>query len=570
MVHRVVSGGASEPSDLVAAGSARCSFDPTRDNAPRHALSLWDSRGGAPNSWTSAAAIGCADRLVSRSCRAPEADDRLDGDALLAACCAAGHARNRTCNRTGVVTPLRASAKSDLASPLRSSLVAAAEARKPSSSGTSRQPLAAGSRAATAVAASAMASRPQATGKGCSWSDGCCVRHCRASPSCWRPVNSSSGSSSDGSSGSVMLATAQARVYPRGMSVCGFRADCPFLSSKHTCVPTTPQAAASLLSQPSGCWIRHTPPHVGEESCGAATARWDSHRFASSLARHGATTVHFVGDSLAAQQWRTLLCAELANIPLDELAKAPCTNWDVVRTAQRARSGDGSRSSTRPICVRIREVSEGVGSAAKRLPLRACFTRGERMASVLEAADEITRAAQAANDPPCVLVLSSFAHEPNVSEATHVNDLLRWMHRTGPSGLPLLSSRADTFVWRTREVSHYGQDGAFAGLERHGCQPVTAARREALSLRSALGVELQAALQAAGIGLIDGAASTADAHRAHQLVCGEDGDKGTYYDCRHFCTPGPVQAWNMALVDGLLELPPARPRRIPISVQGSP
>ena len=100
-------------------------------------------------------------------------------------------------------------------------------------------------------------------------------------------------------------------------------------------------------------------------------------------------------------------------------------------------------------------------------------------------------------------------------------------------------------IWRTRGASHYGPRG-FQGFERRGCHALTAAERA--ELENSLGAAEHHELRETGVRLLDGNVGTLDAQLAHPLSCA-GGDKGNYYDCRHFCQPGPVEWWNRALLD---------------------
>ena len=56
------------------------------------------------------------------------------------------------------------------------------------------------------------------------------------------------------------------------------------------------------------------------------------------------------------------------------------------------------------------------------------------------------------------------------------------------------------------------------------------------------------ALTRANVASFNGAAATVDAHTAHPLRCGDS----PFYDCRHFCQPGPLDQWNAQLIRLLL------------------
>eukprot|EP00966_Prymnesium_polylepis_P122439 2830215-Prymnesium_polylepis.1 len=101
-----------------------------------------------------------------------------------------------------------------------------------------------------------------------------------------------------------------------------------------------------------------------------------------------------------------------------------------------------------------------------------------------------------------------------------------------------------------RDSDHYGPMG-FRSKTRKACQPLGDDQRAAL-LGSVRGLD-RTALRRAGIGLLDGNIGTLDAHEAHPVVCVAPTvyREGAFYDCRHFCQPGPIDLWNARLLEEL-------------------
>ena len=55
-----------------------------------------------------------------------------------------------------------------------------------------------------------------------------------------------------------------------------------------------------------------------------------------------------------------------------------------------------------------------------------------------------------------------------------------------------------------------------------------------------------------GVEVLNGGAATCGAHAAHPMVCGGGaGGNASFWDCRHFCQPGPVDLWNEQLLDAI-------------------
>ena len=103
-------------------------------------------------------------------------------------------------------------------------------------------------------------------------------------------------------------------------------------------------------------------------------------------------------------------------------------------------------------------------------------------------------------------------------------------------------------VWRTREAEHFGASGWQGATLQGACPVATAAQRAALagSLDAARADELRRAR----VLVYDGARATVDAHAAHPHQ-GCVGLNGSYADCRHYCQPGPIDAWNAQLISTL-------------------
>ena len=112
-------------------------------------------------------------------------------------------------------------------------------------------------------------------GDDCARQKGCCERHPKM-PSCVPRFNA-----------------LQQRVYPQR---CSYALDCPFVI--HHCVPT----ASKELGR-HNCWSPEMPPgRVAPTDC---QVQWDHARFERVFRGR---SVYLIGDSMADQQWRSLLC----------------------------------------------------------------------------------------------------------------------------------------------------------------------------------------------------------------------------------------------------------------------
>ena len=314
----------------------------------------------------------------------------------------------------------------------------------------------------------------------------------------------------------------QRAVYP-ALSSCSASLSCP-LFQPHRCVPLTADDGPR-----HSCWLRHMePPLVEAADC---DVNWREHGLTSKLLRAmNGSALYMIGDSMAEQQWRSLLCLLSDRINQRQMA-------GLAKQLQRR----GFKLIGTELCADVAGIT------------RVCTVR----AAYLEQVE--AEAARRGALPGTVLLLSAHAHEANRTEQSMVRDLVRWRRRQ-PAG----SIRA-RIIWRTRGADHYGDSG-FSGLRREPCHAASAAQRVRLA-SSALDAE-GSALRENDIGLLDAGPASVGAHRAHPIVCA----RGSYYDCLHFCTPGPVEHWNRALANMLVRAPPEtrtdgaplkRPRLLP-------
>ena len=276
--------------------------------------------------------------------------------------------------------------------------------------------------------------------------------------------------------------------------------DCPFINSKHRCVQGK-----------FGCGNQNiTPPMVGAASC---STHWSSSEFAAAL---GGRSLYFVGDSLAAQQWKSLLCAEAARLTSESRAA-------VVRAT--------SEAIPKSTCGVLRWLApSGLVTA------RICYQRTSSTPAALQSATQLV----SHSGPRDVLLLSSApGHEANLTQTEAVRMLVGWRQSVRHPSPPRV-------VWRTQEASHYGERGWQGVSETRGCYPLSTAQRE--RLLSPLAAADFDALTRADVASFNGAAATVDAHTAHPLRCGDS----PFYDCRHFCQPGPLDQWNAQLIRLLL------------------
>lgn len=275
--------------------------------------------------------------------------------------------------------------------------------------------------------------------------------------------------------------------------------DCPFINSKHRCVQGK-----------FGCGNQSLrPPVVGAASC---STRWSSSEFAAAL---GGRSLYFVGDSLAAQQWKSLLCAEAARLTSGSRAA-------VARAT--------SESIPKSTCgVLLWQAPIGLITA------RICYQRTSSTVAALQSATQLVSRSR----PRDVLLLSSAPGHENLTQTEAVRMLVAWR-----SSVHLLSP--PRIVWRTQEANHYGERGWQGVSETSGCYALSTAQRG--RLLTPLAAEDFYALTRAGVASFNGGAATVDAHTAHPLRCG----LSPFYDCRHFCQPGPVDEWNAQLIRLLL------------------
>ena len=284
------------------------------------------------------------------------------------------------------------------------------------------------------------------------------------------------------------------RIYPCKLA---YEPSCPFLI--HRCVPLS----SHDYQRRFWCWETMTQGAV--DTC--RTPHWNGEHFAAAFA---VRKVIFVGDSIADQQWRSLLCLERARI----------------KTAHSALLGVSSAKLAYGKLVCAATFSRG-----RKVEL--CHTRQWHLEASLAMATGLL------HDPQVILVLSSSAHDRNMTEDMAMRRVLAWRKTVGLVKAAL--------VWRTRGYDHYGAFG-FTALARQPCEAVSAEQR-AIVEQSEQQHELAAALTASGVALLDAAPATMAAHAAHPVSCREPSDRGgSFYDCRHFCSPGPVDEWNHALL----------------------
>lgn len=307
---------------------------------------------------------------------------------------------------------------------------------------------------------------------------------------------------------------------------CNYALDCPFISPKHRCVPTHTGANTNVSARGGGsevgdiqkCWSRTSQPRVSEASC---AVRWDSRRFHTAFHNR---TVHFIGDSMAAQMWRSLLCFEYEQMDLVNRHRAIEASHELV---------------PHPTCI----------SFTARSGVHVCTVRASDLWSVLAAATRLR------SNPSNVLILSAYAHEAkSMAESSQAHNLLEWMrsrpgtHEPHP-GTTIEQPLRASIVWRTREADHYGPAG-WTGRTLRTCSKATSEEHEPpLPHMARLGGHNStfAPLVQAGVKLLDGGADTRDAYTAHPAVC--IANKSEYTDCRHYCQPGPIDSWNSRLVD---------------------
>ena len=339
----------------------------------------------------------------------------------------------------------------------------------------------------------------------------CCLRHPRACPSMTTKTTTGRDTAATKTASGQRSATWKAPAsvsealvnqhfnYPH--LPCGNVAlDCPFINSRDRCVQGE-----------FGCGTQSIrPPVVGAASC---STYWSSSEFDAAL---GGRSLYFVGDSLAAQQWKSLLCAESMRLTSNSSAA-------VVRAT--------SENMPKNTCGELRWLApSGLVTA------RICYQRTSSMTAALKYATQLVSHA----GPRDVLLLSSTpGHEANLTQTEAVRMLVAWRESVRLPSPPRV-------VWRTQEASHYGERGWQGVSETRGCHPLSTAQRE--RLLSPLAAADFDALRRANVASFNGAAATVDAHTAHPLRCGTS----PFYDCRHFCQPGPVDEWNAQLIRLLL------------------
>ena len=264
-------------------------------------------------------------------------------------------------------------------------------------------------------------------------------------------------------------------VYPKDS--CNHARPCPFVNKRHVCTAGS-----------ESCRRRFGDPRVEARFC---SLHWNSTRFAAAFR---GKSLYFVGDSIATQQWRSLLCLEIANIS---------------QVAQQLARKAASENIPRDVCVSLGRA--GHDHAATQV----CSVRATDLLSVLNAATRFRSRVDA------VIVLSAFAHQTHVPEKANVDTLLGWLSLGSP---PLAR-----VVWRSREADHYGERGWNGTLETRSCAAMAPA--QLAQLEEPFRLEQHAPLRRAGVSILDSREATEAAHLAHPLQCGGEPPSG-YWDCR--------------------------------------
>jgi len=277
---------------------------------------------------------------------------------------------------------------------------------------------------------------------------------------------------------------------------CGFPADCPFISPVARCG--------------GGVGCHHNNASVAVPS--SCRFRWDAAGFARTFRGH---RLWFVGDSVSTQHWRSLLCLEQERL-----------TPDAHRALRHARQVHPERSPDHrhPVCAPLNVGLELCHHAARDL---------DGVLSSLLKHSMLRRGN--------VIVLNSHAHEPRRAETEQVQRLASWLDQHPDARLPAI-------VWRTRAAVHFRDEFVDHNpYETEHCHPIADARRQRLVLWDANGTGHRL-LRERGARVLDGGVDTVDSSHAHPFVgCGRE--KQPYYDCTHYCQPGPLMRWNERLVE---------------------
>ena len=262
------------------------------------------------------------------------------------------------------------------------------------------------------------------------------------------------------------------------------------------------------------------PPLPTEPSC--ATQQWWAHALDAAL---GSSSLYFVGDSISAQQWRALLCAERERVDPKHASFGP------LMLAAKLNIPKGPAGSD-VLCVPLRPRDNRSSAPSPRI----CYARASSLGSLFEAAARVLSEAP----PRAVVHLNGpYGHDAS-PEGAYADALLSLLSRRPPPAHVRV-------VWRTREADHFGPRG-YTGPIQGACLVATAEQRAAPE--GSLEPSRREALRRAGVLVYDGAEATIGAHGAHPHR-GCVGGNGSYADCRHFCQPGPIDAWNVQLVSAL-------------------
>ena len=179
---------------------------------------------------------------------------------------------------------------------------------------------------------------------------------------------------------------------------CHHAADCPFINYKHICTWDSAAAARRCLG--------FLPPKVPERLCTAQ--RWWPPALDAALGSSG--TLYYVGDSIAAQQWRALLCVEHARVDPAH------PSYGRLMQASRQNIPPPDRECLRQLggglgclCVPLRprtNSSNGSATPAQRI----CYTRTTDRGQFFEAAARILAAPRTSADD-VVHLNSVYSHD---------------------------------------------------------------------------------------------------------------------------------------------------------------
>ena len=307
---------------------------------------------------------------------------------------------------------------------------------------------------------------------------------------------------------------AQRHVYTCGGDALRYPLECPFIAPQQRCAPISDEELQSKFF----CWDR-LPPGRAEDACVDSTSQrsaWSSERFAAAIRGR---TLYFIGDGDSDQMWRSLMCLERRSL---------------TRASSLAMTHFSKPSGLPDVAGGRLRCAELVYGA------RLCHTRQWSLAASL------ARAGPLAPEANATMLLGPSAHEANMTERAAVEALISWKAR--------VELRA-TIVWRSRAYAH-PLDRAPRGAHRSSCAALSSAQT---SVHAASTDGVAAALAAAGVAFLDAAPSTLGAHMAHPVACRgrAESSASSFYDCKHYCSPGPIDMWNVRLLE--LVAPTAAP-----------